>query len=313
MMKRPSRRNVIGVITIVVLATVVMLLRTSTLFDMGLAMIVVIAAFMSGYVCSERLGAVQLAELRRRVGRFVETGEHREKTSRSGMSSELMQLHDAFDALSRTSIADEERARQSQEDRRILIREVHHRVKNNLQVISSILSIHISETPDDATKATLRRVQERVNGLGTVHKDIYQNSLSGELPVAGLLQEIADNAEQLAKSMGHAIEVERHVMQAQLLPDQVVPLSLLVSEMLHEAVRSTQSGKVALQCAMGAQASISVKSTGQIDETAPDAITPKFMAVLASQLNGDLHILRKDSLHEMTFTFPASEFSKPVA
>lgn len=314
MMNKPSRRRVIGVsIAVVVVATAVVMTRAQTMFDAGVVLILVIAACACGFVFAELVGAAQLAELRRRVGKFVETGEHREKTPRSGMSPELVQLHDAFDDLSRTSVADEKRARQSHEDRSVLIREVHHRVKNNLQVVSSILSLYIHEAPDEATKITLRRVQERVNGLGTVHKDIYENSRSGELPVAGLLHEIADSAEQLAATMGHAVDVERRIAPAQLLPDQVVPLSLLVSEMLHEAVRAMQSGNIVLQFTITDQALVTVRSSGQFSETTEDAITPRFMGVLASQLNGDLQVARQDGFHNMTFSFPTSQVSKPVS
>ena len=305
-----SRRTVLAV---AIVALILLLISVQRRSDVVVVLFLMIAAFGCGFILAELLGAAQLADLRRHVGRFKETGNFRQKASQSGMSSELVQLYDAFDNLSRISIADEKRARQSHEDRSVLIREVHHRVKNNLQLMSSILSMHIQHAPDEATKEALRRVQQRVHGLGTVHKDIYQNSLSGELPVAGLLHEIADSAQKLAVTMGHAIDIDRRIMPAQLLPDQVVPLSLLVSEAMHAAVRATQTGVIILQFTINGNAVVSVKSVGELADHIDDVVTSKFMGVLATQLHGELQEVCQDGAYEVKLSFPASATSKPVA
>lgn len=275
--------------------------------------LIVGAAFLCGILYASSRGAAQLRDLRKRIGLFVETGERPDSEAPTATSSDLAGLYEAFDQLSQVSVADELRAKQSLKDRAMLIREVHHRVKNNLQLMSSILSMHIQGTADPDTVATLREIQQRVITLGTVHEDLYQNSMSGQLPIAGLLHEIADSAEKLAASRGYDIAIARQVMDTNLSPDHVVPLSLLVSEALNSVVRAAKPQSILLRCKVADHIRITIHADGDAMDLHRGEVVPQFMRVLAMQIDAELQERRETNTYAFALTFAAPEPLKPVA
>ena len=276
--------------------------------------IFILVSFGLGIACSNTHTRSQLRRLSRRIGRFVETGERQAAVTQSNMPPDLISLHNAFDDLSRMSVADEKRAQQSREDRAVLIGEVHHRVKNNLQLTSSILSLHIHDAQTDAaSKIVLRRVQERINSLGTVHTDIYKGGLSGSLPVSTLLGEIADSAEKLGESLGHPIQIRRDLSDTNLPPDQVVPLSLYVAEAMRSILRVGQPTDMSVSFRSDASYIVAVCVLGDHPGLNADAIALKFLRVLASQLGGEMSEKRMSGSYALTLIFPPLQVSKPVA
>jgi len=243
----------------------------------------------------------------------MKTGRDDGQATPHTLSSGMADLHHVFENMMQMGAADDVIAQQSHADRSVLIREVHHRVKNNLKLISSILSIHIREVPDDATRHILRRIQNRVNRLGTVHTDIYQHSSSGALPVARLLHEIADNAEKHALSFGQPLKIERDIEPAHLLPDQAIPLSLLVSEALDMVARLGKPQDASLHFEVDSNAVVTIRSQGQDVGPPQYAITPRFLQILATQLNGVLAETKGADVYALTFTFPIAPASQPVA
>nr|WP_256500152.1 sensor histidine kinase [Limimaricola litoreus] len=132
-------------------------------------------------------------------------------------------------------LQDEARLEDQLRERGILLKEVHHRVKNNLQLISSIMSMQMRRTPDATTREILSRLQDRVLGLATIHRTLYESQDVGRVNAARLLREIV--AQQGAASApGSKLSTRLDLEDLELLPDQAVPLSLLTSEALANAL-----------------------------------------------------------------------------
>jgi PAS domain S-box-containing protein len=122
-------------------------------------------------------------------------------------------------------------------DRETLLREVYHRVKNNLQVVQSLLSLQQRALPEGEARAALQDSVQRVRAMALVHEKLYQtgNLSAVELPeyTADLVQQIGESAG--AQARGIALQVDVCRVQAAL--DVALPFGLLVAELVTNSLK----------------------------------------------------------------------------
>jgi PAS domain S-box-containing protein len=120
-------------------------------------------------------------------------------------------------------------------EKEVLLREVHHRVKNNMQVVSSLLGLQASRTADPATKATLEEGRQRVRSIAIIHERLYNSANLANINFAVYLKSLAD---ELCRSFGRP-EVSC-VLDLEPIPfeiDKAIPTGLIVNELLTNALR----------------------------------------------------------------------------
>ncbi|HEY0843793.1 MAG TPA: PAS domain S-box protein [Noviherbaspirillum sp.] len=137
----------------------------------------------------------------------------------------------------------EERINAALHEKEILLKELYHRVKNNLQVISSMLSLQERAMKDDATRSALEDAAGRVSAIALVHEKLYQ---SGNLSSITLDAYIADLCKRMgeaagASGRGISMEVEAEPIQAGL--DTAVPLGLLLNELVSNCLKHAFPGE----------------------------------------------------------------------
>jgi two-component sensor histidine kinase len=130
--------------------------------------------------------------------------------------------------------------RKSLEERDLLLREVYHRVKNNLQLVDSLLGLQASRLgPGDASNG-LNEVRRRVNALGLVHQQLMQSADLSSVDLGAFLGQLARNLSAAAGSQHQAIRVKMADAQPLLVTlDFAVPLGLLAAELLSQALNQT--------------------------------------------------------------------------
>ena len=143
---------------------------------------------------------------------------------------ELRTLADSFDTMIDRIVRDERRLEKSVHDQEVLLKEVHHRVKNNLQLIASILNMQLRQHRSPESRAVLRRVQDRVMSLATVHQHLYETTSLSTLRADTLLGEIVNRRIGEAGRQMEGVALDIRLAPVRLYPDQAVPLSLLVGE-----------------------------------------------------------------------------------
>ncbi|UYV38254.1 sensor histidine kinase [Rhodobacteraceae bacterium D3-12] len=126
-----------------------------------------------------RLVSRHVNKLRSQMVRFARDREMPAQTTAPEMPTELASIHRSFVLMAESILHDEAAIEDAMRQKNILMKEVHHRVKNNLQLISSILNMQIRDAEHTETKQILRRMQDRVLSLSTIHKDLYQTSNAG--------------------------------------------------------------------------------------------------------------------------------------
>jgi two-component system, sensor histidine kinase PdtaS len=151
--------------------------------------------------------------------------------------AELREMADSYNELVKRVAQDQASLEDSLREQKLLLREVHHRVKNNLQLIASILNMQMRGVEDPAAKRALGRVQDRVMSLSSIHRALYTDSRLDRVRVDHLLAEIVAGLEDVALPREAKVAVRTDLAPVWLDPDKAVPLLLLATEAVTNAAK----------------------------------------------------------------------------
>jgi len=131
----------------------------------------------------------------------------------------------------------QEQVRSSLQEKEVLLQEIHHRVRNNLQVISSLLSLQIGSLEDRKTRICLRDSQNRIEAMALIHENLYQ---SMDLSKIHLREYVSDLATSLCLSYGadlSRIGLNVAVSDVTLGIDMAVPFGLMLNELVSNCLK----------------------------------------------------------------------------
>jgi two-component sensor histidine kinase len=125
----------------------------------------------------------------------------------------------------------------------LLIKEVHHRVKNNLQIVSSLLKLQAGKSNNEEIKTSLQEAHDRINSMALLHQLLYRNnqmtSLSFDIYLTSLINQISSSFSSEDKS----IKIESNLTALELDLDTAIPLGLITNELLSNAYKHAFNGK----------------------------------------------------------------------
>jgi PAS domain S-box-containing protein len=148
--------------------------------------------------------------------------------------TELKQLQHELDARVRDRTA---RLRAALAERDVLLHEVHHRVKNNLQVITSLLRLQARSASGGQVAAALAESQARVYSIALVHERLYRSEDLARVDLAAYARNLADNLSSLFAHGPDTVAIDVDVAGVQLPVDQAVPCGLILTELLTNALK----------------------------------------------------------------------------
>ena len=141
-----------------------------------------------------------------------------------------------------------EELRSSLKEKEVLLREVHHRVKNNLQVITSLLNLQTFRVKDPETKALFQECHDRVNSMALIHERLYQSDDLNEIDLAKYLENISVELARSYNADRRRIQLNINVEAVRLGLDQAIPSGLIVNELVSNALKhafpNQASGKI---------------------------------------------------------------------
>lgn len=123
------------------------------------------------------------------------------------------------------------------EERKTLLKEVHHRVKNNLQVITSLLSLQAAQISDEKTSSLFQQSQYRINAMAMVHEMLYQSDDLSQIKIETYFQELANALIFSTKGSENNIVLQIEAPPIYLGLDTAIPLGLLINEILSNALK----------------------------------------------------------------------------
>lgn len=139
--------------------------------------------------------------------------------------------------------AAEENIRQSLKEKEVLLKEVHHRVKNNLQVISSILNLQSSYVKDKKSLDLLLESQNRIKSMAFVHESLYQTKDFSNINFSSYVENICSNLVHSYSNPDNPPALNMELDNIQLNLDTAIPCGLIINELISNALKYAFKGK----------------------------------------------------------------------
>jgi PAS domain S-box-containing protein len=140
-----------------------------------------------------------------------------------------------YDTTDRKQI--EKRIRDSLKEKEVLLQEIHHRVKNNLQVISSILNLQASYVTDDKTLDILEESQNRIKSMSFIHETLYRTTDFSSINFSEYLRTLAYNLIQSYRLKKYSVRLHPNLDDIAVHIDQAIPCGLIVNELISNALK----------------------------------------------------------------------------
>lgn len=195
----------------------------------------------------------------------------------------------------------EEELRQLLQEKEVLLREINHRVKNNMQVISSLLSLQTQKLADNQAARTIKECQERIRSMALVHEMLYQQRAFHRIEFSSYLR-------LLSSHLFHAYKADSSLLQLRVETEEIhfslntaFPCGLIVNELITNALQHAflpgQRGEiiVKLERAEDKRFILTVKDTGRglpadFDINHPESLGLEIVKILVNQLGGYLRV-----------------------
>ena len=206
-----------------------------------------------------------------------------------------------------------DRLRASLQEKEALLRELHHRVKNNLQLVCSLLSLQAEHVRDPAALAQFDEMQHRVRLMAAIHEALYKTQDFFRLDVQSFLQEITSNLLRSYAAQPGAIEIRTDVDSVMMRIETALPCGLIVNELVSNALkyafRGREQGEIRVELKPAGEhrfvlrvADNGVGLPADAGWNDPQTFGWQLVNALAEQLNGQFEV-RGDGGAEFTLTF----------
>ncbi len=238
---------------------------------------------------------------------------HLDETARfCGFIGSCVDITEQRDAHNALQLLNSELGRQVRERtalakaRKELLREVHHRVKNDLQLVSSILRMHGRGNVNENSAEVLKQCEQRIHSIARVHEYMYQSDDMARLNFSSHLDDILDELTSMAPTR---VRVERDIApDLTLKVDKAIPISMVLHELLTNATRHAfpdRQGTIRITCKPienGARLMLAVDDdgiglNGALERAPRGTLGWTLIRALTAQVAGELHVSSDGGTH----------------
>ena len=207
-----------------------------------------LAAAIIGWLVVDRLLLAPLKEFRTAVSGY-RPGDVMEPARRMTIpAQELRDLSATFRSITEKIAGHEHELAEGLSRQRRLTREVHHRVKNNLQVVASLINLHARSARSPEAESAYATIQRRVDALAVVHRNHYAELEENRgVSLRSLIGEIASNLRGTAPAEAARMGITLDICPCQVALDTAVPVAFLITELVELAMVCDPSAQVAIR------------------------------------------------------------------
>lgn len=277
-----------------------------------------LASMLVAYLVSENQVLRHIRALRQSIIAFAGGNRLVNPPDLSTAPNELREVGQAYERMMGSVLRDEALMEDTIHQKEVLLREVHHRVKNNLQLIASIMNLQIRKSVNPDTRSLLRSLHERVMSLATVHRELYQTSGLTDVRADELLESIVAQVLRMGARADQLVQTKTAFDDIRLTPDQAVPLSLILTEALTNALkhaspsdpgktrlsvtlRRTEPGFAMLEVSNSTNGGMQSSFSSSLEST---GLGQQLVSAFASQLMGKLSVGPQDDSYVVRLDFP---------
>ena len=213
----------------------------ATTSAVGLALISILSAaasiFLANYLYSRSIGKrIQaLTELAESIGGLNKAVPRPPSGSRNELVILERTLKESLEARRAHELGLRKAAdavRDSLKEKEVLLKEIHHRVKNNFQVVSSLISLQAMSAKDDEVLRMFEESRSRIHSMALIHEQLYQSENLSMIDFGDYARTLADQVSLSYRDRGDGIEITVLADRAPLSVETAVPLGLMLNELL---------------------------------------------------------------------------------
>lgn len=294
---------------------------TAILRAAAFPMLMWLASLVVAIVALRREVVKPIHALRMRMRSFADGRTVFRASSVEKSPRELQDIGETFERLADQIIRDEADLEDKVHEREILLREVHHRVKNNLQLMSSIINMQIRQKLGPEAEDALRRVQDRLASLAKFHEDLYESSSLSRMSADQLLEDLARQTVNLNSDPNFKVDLRLDLDPVRLEPDQAGPLAMLVTEALTNAMKHARKDPneavfvaISMKCLPtdgGDRITIKIENSVLVADGGPQddnsGLGTRLIAAFASQLYAEIDQGIEDDRYVVKLVFMRSD------
>lgn len=199
----------------------------------------------------------------------------------------------------------EKRIQDALQQKDLLLKEVHHRVKNNLQVIHSLLDLQALKILDHDLVDVLRDSQNRIRSMSLIHQTLYQSQNFAQVDFQRFLGELLPRLTESYGARSRQVNIDIQARDVKLPINEAIPCGLIVNELVSNALKhgfpNERGGKVLVNISQDAdqEVELSISDDGQgippdMDLTKSDSLGLQLVHLLTRQLHGQLDVQRSN-------------------
>ena len=214
------------------------------------------------------------------------------------MPPEIRELATALEEMAAGIVGRDASLRDSLAQKDALMREIHHRVKNNLQVISSLLSMQQRALSDPAARAAMSDTRQRITALALIYRALYQGPDLRQVDLRPFLEELTAQLVAGGALHGPGVQTELSVDELVIDPDRLAPLALFAVEAITNAQKhafARRGGTLSVSFhVQGDDATLEISDDGEASEGALGGagVGRTLMNAFARQLRGRVEVVR---------------------
>ena len=271
-----------------------------------------LAAFVSVMLFSERI-VVRWLDYLERIAAIYARGRFSVRPVQAvNAPSEIRVLAKTLDELAETITTRDAALLASVAEKDALMREIHHRVKNNLQIISSLLSMQQRALKDEPARAAVGDTRQRIAALALIYRTLYQSDDLRYADARIFLTELVGQLIASESGRGHLVTSSVEADSLVVDPDKLAPLALWLVEAVTNAQKHAFAGrggdlKVRFRV-QGDRSVLEVQDNGPgVSETERAGVGRTLMGAFAKQLRGEVDMLPAEgggTIARMTFATP---------
>ncbi len=266
--------------------------RLNPLSGIALPLLTFLLALVAVSLMAERVVVRWIVYLQRIAALYARGRLSVRPVQAEQMPPEIRELAETLEDMADAIVGRDASLRDSLAQKDELMREIHHRVKNNLQVISSLLNMQQRSLTDPAARSAMSDTRQRITALALIYRALYQGPDLKRVDLRPFLEELTAQLVSGEMMHGHAVRTELKVEPLVIDPDRLAPLALFAVEAITNAQKHAFAGRGGFLrvnfTVRGAEAELEISDDGAATEgdLARSGVGRTLMTAFARQLRG---------------------------